>query len=174
METLQFLNDISPWWWVAFALALGALEMATMSFFLIWPALSALIVAGLLAMTPSMTPEAQISTFSIVAVILTVLGRIVINRYGDGGGEAETSVEDGDRNLAEVLVAHVLVEFGDDAFERGESDEDEEEAHSQEDHPLQLKVIGQRLRHARYNSTDTCAIGYKRLLSGIVIKTTGA
>ena len=94
MEFLDILNGISPWWWVALALGLGALEMATMSFFLIWPALSALVVAGLLAMTPSLSPEAQISTFAIAAVVLTVLGRIVINRYGDGGGNAESVLND--------------------------------------------------------------------------------
>jgi len=94
MEFLDILNGISPWWWVAFALALGALEMATMSFFLIWPALSALVVAGLLAATPNLSAEAQISTFAIAAVILTILGRIVINRYGDGGGNEESILND--------------------------------------------------------------------------------
>ena len=90
LEAFEFLNGISPWWWVAFALALGAFEMATMSFFLIWPALSALIVAALLALTPDMTQEGQLSIFAVASVLLTVLGRIVINRYGDGGGNEET------------------------------------------------------------------------------------
>ena len=94
MEFLEILNGISPWWWVALALGLGALEMATMSFFLIWPALSALIVAGLLYSSPDMSGSMQITIFAIAAMLLTVLGRIVINRYGDGGGNEDSVLND--------------------------------------------------------------------------------
>ncbi|GLQ36085.1 hypothetical protein GCM10007939_23690 [Amylibacter marinus] len=83
---LDFLNGISPWWWLALALALGALEMATFSLFLIWPAVSALIMAVLLALVPDMSPASQISIFATVAILSTIVGRFLFLRYGDGGG----------------------------------------------------------------------------------------
>lgn len=75
---------ISPWWWVAFALGLGALEMATMSFFLIWPALAALIMAGLVALVPGLSGEVIVSIFAILAIALTFAGRSLLHRFGDG------------------------------------------------------------------------------------------
>lgn len=86
MQALEFLNGISPWWWVAFALALGALEMATFSFFLIWPALAALITAVMLVASPEMSSSAQISVFALASIALTVAGRFLYKKYGDGGG----------------------------------------------------------------------------------------
>lgn len=90
MEFFDFLRDISPWWWVAFGLGLGALEMATMSFFLIWPALAALVTAGILAMAPATSGALQITYFAIFAVVLTFVGRYLLNRFGDGGEVNET------------------------------------------------------------------------------------
>ena len=78
MQILEFLNGISPWYWVAFALALGALEMATFSFFLIWPALASLIVAILLAASPELSPAVQVSVFAIGAIFLTFAGRFMV------------------------------------------------------------------------------------------------
>jgi membrane protein implicated in regulation of membrane protease activity len=89
MQALEFLNGISPWWWVAFALALGALEMATFSFFLIWPALAALITAAMLLASPDLSSSAQISIFALVSIALTFAGRMLFNKYGDGGGEED-------------------------------------------------------------------------------------
>ena len=86
MEIFNILDGISPWYWFAFALALGTLEMATFSFFLIWPALSALVVGGILLASPATSGPAQISIFAIGAITLTVLGRFLFTRYGDGGG----------------------------------------------------------------------------------------
>ena len=85
IPVFDFLEGISPWWWVAFGVALGAVEMATMSFFLIWPALAALLMAFILWIAPGMSGEAQIMIFAIASVALTFLGRSVLNRYGDGG-----------------------------------------------------------------------------------------
>lgn len=84
------LAGMSPWWWVAIGLALGALEMATMSFFLIWPAIAAVLSAGLLYLSPQMSGEAQIAVFAILAVFLTFAGRYLIRRFGDGGETTNT------------------------------------------------------------------------------------
>ena len=87
MEFLNFLEGLSPWWWVAFAFALGALEMATGTFVLIWVALSALVMAGLLSLVPSMSAELQVTVFATLSVILTFAGRYVLHKFGDGGGK---------------------------------------------------------------------------------------
>jgi membrane protein implicated in regulation of membrane protease activity len=86
MEIFDILKGISPWYWFAFALALGALEMATFSFFLIWPALAALVVGGVLLASPATSGPAQISIFAIGTIAMTALGRFLFLRYGDGGG----------------------------------------------------------------------------------------
>lgn len=86
MEIFNILSGISPWYWIAFALALGALEMATFSLFLIWPALAALLVGGLLFASPDMSGSIQITVFAISTIAITALGRFLYTRYGDGGG----------------------------------------------------------------------------------------
>jgi len=90
MELLSLLEGISPWWWVAFGVTLGAVEMATMSFFLIWPAIAAVLLAIILGAKPDLSGEIQIATFAVLAVILTFAGRSLLNRYGDGGAENDT------------------------------------------------------------------------------------
>ena len=104
MPFLDFLQGISPWSWVAFGIGLGAVEMATMSFFLIWPALAALMMAVLLWISPAMSPEVQIILFAVLSVALTLIGRRVILRFGDGGGE-ETLIN----NRAAQLVGRTGV-----------------------------------------------------------------
>lgn len=91
-EFLSFLQDISPWWWVAFALGIATLEMATMSFFLIWPAIAAIATAAALAASPSLSGIAQILIFSIATVILTFLGRSILKKYGDGADETDSTL----------------------------------------------------------------------------------
>ncbi len=84
MDSLGFLTGISPWWWVAAALALGAVEMMTMSFFLIWPALAALAIAGVLAVAPGLSGLMQVALFAILSMVATLAGRVALDRYGDG------------------------------------------------------------------------------------------
>ena len=83
---LDWVATISPWWWLAFALALGVVEMATMSFFLIWPALAALIMAGIVALVPGLSGGVIVTLFAVLAVALTFAGRSWMHRFGDGGG----------------------------------------------------------------------------------------
>jgi membrane protein implicated in regulation of membrane protease activity len=84
-----FLNDLSPLWWVALAFVLGGFEMVTASFFLIWPGIAALIVAGILTVIPSLSGTAQILWFALCSVVLTFGGRSLMRRYGDGGAAAD-------------------------------------------------------------------------------------
>jgi len=85
------LEGISPWWWVAFGIGLGAIEMATLSFFLLWPAMAAVFMAVLLAILPGMPGEVQIAFYAALSVALTFGGRSLVRRYGDGG-EPETTL----------------------------------------------------------------------------------
>lgn len=87
---MSFLVGISPWWWVAFALALGAIEMTTMSFFLIWPALAALCLGVLVAISPTLSGNLQIVVFAALGIAFTFTGRYLMSRYGDGANKAPT------------------------------------------------------------------------------------
>lgn len=78
------LEGLSPWWWVAFGITLGAVEMATMSFFLIWPGIAAVVMALVLVAMPAMPGEVQIAVFATLSVILTYLGRVyVLSKSGE-------------------------------------------------------------------------------------------
>ena len=79
---LEFLEGISPIWWVIAALALGAAEMLSATTFLLWPALSALAMGGILALFPDLSGEAQASLFAILGIVLTIAGRYATLRFG--------------------------------------------------------------------------------------------
>lgn len=88
-DMFGWLTGISPWWWVAFALLLGGLEILTLAFFLIGPALAAVVVAALLAMFPELSGTVQILLFAAVSAVLTGLflalrGRL---RAGEEAGD---------------------------------------------------------------------------------------
>ncbi|MBV1865566.1 MAG: NfeD family protein [Rhodobacteraceae bacterium] len=85
MEFLGFLEGLSPWWWVALAFVLGALEMVTSTFVLIWLALAALVMAGILAAGAILSGALQVALFATLSVVLTFGGRYLLNRFGDGG-----------------------------------------------------------------------------------------
>ncbi len=87
MDYLQMLDGMSPWWWVIVAFALGSIEMATMTFFLIWISLAAICMAGLLVLAPNMSGAMQISLFAIISLILTFSGRFLMNKYGNLDGD---------------------------------------------------------------------------------------
>jgi len=90
-EWFDMIEGVSAWWWVALGIALGAIEMLTMSFFLIWPGLAAIVIAALIGLFPSMPGEIRVAGFAAIAVALTFLGRSYLRKYGDGGG-AETKI----------------------------------------------------------------------------------
>ncbi len=85
MPFLDVLEGLSPWWWVAAAFALGALEMLTGTAVLIWVALSALVMAGVVALMPNLSGEFQITLFAVLSIGSTFAGRWAVNRFGDGG-----------------------------------------------------------------------------------------
>lgn len=105
MAFLDFLTGISPWYWVAFALALGALEMATFTFFLIWPAMAAATMALVLLIAPDMSPNLQVACFSILSIVFTLAGRYLFRHHLNGSDQANPLLN----NRAQRLIGKTAV-----------------------------------------------------------------
>lgn len=112
MDMFGFLEGASPWWWIAFGVVLGVVEMVTLSFFLIWPGLAAVAVGLLMVIFPSMSGSAQLGLFAVLSIILTVLGRFYVGRFR-GTSEASGLNERNARMVGRQAVA-------DGAFSSGE------------------------------------------------------
>lgn len=80
MGLFGLLDSVSPWAWVALALALGAVELVTFSYYLLWLALAALSVAGGLWLVPDLSGLAQAVIFAGLAVVYTGVGWVVVTR----------------------------------------------------------------------------------------------
>jgi len=78
MEIFAFLDGVSPWWWVAGALALAIIEVLTFSFFLIWPGLAALAVGVLMFLVPDLSGTWQVLLFAVLSVAFTLVGRHLV------------------------------------------------------------------------------------------------
>lgn len=78
MEIFDFMNDMSPWVWIAIGLGLGIIEMLSFSFFLIWPGLAALAVGVAMWIVPSMTGTMQVLTFAGLSILFTLIGRYFV------------------------------------------------------------------------------------------------
>ncbi|MEO0343304.1 MAG: NfeD family protein [Pseudomonadota bacterium] len=108
-DWFSFLDGISPFYWLGLALLLGTVEMIATMFVLIWPALGALVVAGMLAANPSMSGNGQIIWFTVLTILFTFVGRWLIRTYGDGGA-VETGLNRRDAALvgrtAKVIDVH--------------------------------------------------------------------
>ncbi|MEM9043763.1 MAG: NfeD family protein [Pseudomonadota bacterium] len=79
-ELFAALNGISPWWWVAGALVIGAIELITFSYYLLWIALAAASVAGGLWIAPGLSGTAQVASFSALALIYTIGGWVFLGK----------------------------------------------------------------------------------------------
>ena len=87
------IDGIHPIWWVALALAIGAVEMLAPTTLLLWPALSALLVAGLLVIEPTLSGGQQLAVFALAAIVLTVVWRLLAGRLAALRG-TKTSLND--------------------------------------------------------------------------------
>ncbi len=61
--------------WFLIALVLGAIELLSLSFFLLWPALAALIVSVVMLLIPGLNLGWQLVIFALISVVLLVPGR---------------------------------------------------------------------------------------------------
>lgn len=87
-----WLESLSPWWWVALALILGAVEMLVMALFLLWPAAAALLMALMVAILPGMPGELRLAVYAALSIALTFAGRALVRRYGDGGAPGDAGL----------------------------------------------------------------------------------
>jgi len=84
----DLLTAVSPWWWVAAAIVMAAIEMLTVSTVLIWSALAALVTAAILWLAGGMSVWVQIAIFGVLSIVFTFAGRALVARYGDLGDKA--------------------------------------------------------------------------------------
>lgn len=87
-DPFLFLSGASPWWWIAFGVALGVVEMLTFTYFLIWVALAALATGLGLWLAPGLPGGGQLALFAVLSVALTVAGRYWLRRRGAQAGDS--------------------------------------------------------------------------------------
>jgi hypothetical protein len=86
-DLFAFLDGASPWWWIALALALGAIEIVTFTYFMLWLGLAAFTVGIGLAMFPAMPGTSQFLTFALLSVLYTVIGWVFVRRRQPKDGQ---------------------------------------------------------------------------------------
>jgi membrane protein implicated in regulation of membrane protease activity len=79
-DLFAFLDGASPWWWIALALGLGAIEIVTFTYFMLWLGLAAFTVGIGLAMFPSMPGTSQVLTFALLSILYTGIGWAYVRR----------------------------------------------------------------------------------------------
>ena len=82
-DLFAFLDGASPWWWIAFALALGAVEIVTFTYFMLWLGLAALTVGLALVAVPDLGGTAQLLGFALFTLVYTGIGWIFLGRRGE-------------------------------------------------------------------------------------------
>ena len=80
-EYLTWFLDATHWHWLALAVALAGFEMLTMSFFLIFPALSAALVGLVVYIEPTLDWRVQVLIFAVLSVVTTMLGRAWFRKF---------------------------------------------------------------------------------------------
>lgn len=80
IDLFAFLDGASPWWWIALALGLGAIEIVTFTYFMLWLGLAAFTVAIGLMMFPDMPGTSQLMAFALLAILYTAIGWFYVHR----------------------------------------------------------------------------------------------
>ena len=80
IDLFAFLDGASPWWWIAFALALGAVEIVTFTYFMLWLGLGAVTVGVGLMLFPEMAGTTQLLAFGIFSLLYTGVGYAYVRR----------------------------------------------------------------------------------------------
>lgn len=71
---------MSPWWWVALAIALGAGEMLTTTTLLLWSAIAALGTAVVFWLAGPAGWPVQLGVFAVLSILITFAGRMIVSR----------------------------------------------------------------------------------------------
>ncbi len=85
-DLFAFLDEASPWWWIALALGLGAIEVVIFTYFMLWLGLAAFTVGIALAMFPSMPGTSQLLTFALLSILYTGIGWAYVRRRQPSDG----------------------------------------------------------------------------------------
>lgn len=78
-DFFSVLDGASAWWWIALAIALGAVEILTFTYFLIWIALAAMTV-GLAMVAFPLGGQEQVVAFAVLSILYTFSGRFVLSK----------------------------------------------------------------------------------------------
>lgn len=78
------LEGILPWWWVALAILLAAIEMLTVTTLLVWSAAAAVLTAVALWLMPGLGWPQQLAIFASLSIVFTFAGRTLVGRLGLG------------------------------------------------------------------------------------------
>jgi len=79
-DFFAWLDGASPWWWIALALALGAVEIVTFTYFMLWLGLAAFTVAVSMWVFPEMPGTSQLGSFALLSLLYTGIGWAVVRR----------------------------------------------------------------------------------------------
>ena len=96
----SWIETLSPWWWIALGIGLGALEMMIASSVLIWPGIAAIVMGIILWIAPGMHGALQIALYAALSIGTLLAGRGYIRKFGDG--EPNTTLN----NRTEQMVGH--------------------------------------------------------------------
>lgn len=80
IDLFAFLDGASPWWWIALALGLGAIEIVTFTYFMLWLGLAAFTVAIGLMIFPDMPGTLQLTSFALLSILYTAIGWVYVHR----------------------------------------------------------------------------------------------
>lgn len=81
---IEILSQLTAWHWLILGVVLLGLELVSGSTYILWPAVSALIVGVLLFIAP-MGWELQMMLFFLLSITTLVLGRTHLQRFVKGG-----------------------------------------------------------------------------------------
>lgn len=85
-EYLTWLLEVSHWHWFALAVILAGFEVMSMSFFLLFPAIAAVIVGIVVYADPTLDWRFQLLIFAVLSVVATMLGRGWVRRFRSSDG----------------------------------------------------------------------------------------
>ena len=80
-EIIAWLWTLDFWHWWAIGIVLIALEAFVASTFLLWPAISALVMGFIVLLAPDMEWRIQVILFAIMAVITSIVWSINVSTF---------------------------------------------------------------------------------------------
>ena len=108
IDIFGFLDGASAWWWVALALVLGAVEVMTFTYFLLWLTLGAATVALMLFVAPATAGTTQAVVFALSALAYAVAGWALVR----SGRMATSSDEPGLNRRAVQMIGRTAIVTG--------------------------------------------------------------